>query len=84
MGVRNHGGDQVREERRGHGRISVRASGYPGGPAGWLLMVGGSCVVHYNTPPVLLHVTLLEKNLCVGRTFGRSAFPTDNPINVHA
>ena len=84
MGVPGHGGDQVRGEPRGHGRTRVRASGCPGPPAGWLLMVGGSCVVHYNTPPVLLHVTLLEKNLCVGKTFGRSAHPTDNPTNVHA
>jgi len=84
MGVRGHGGDQVQGEPRGHGRTRVRANGYPGPPAGWLLMVGGSCVVHYNTPPVLLHVTLREKNLCVGRTFGRSALPTDNPSNVHA
>ena len=56
----------MRGEPCGHGRSRVRASGYPGPPAGWLLMVGGSCVVHYNTPPVLLHVTLLEKKPVCG------------------
>ena len=83
MGVRVHGGDQVGGKPRGHGRAHVRASGYPWALSGWLLMVGGSWVVHYNTPPVLLHVTLPEKNLCAWGTFGRSAFPTENPINVH-
>ena len=69
------------------GGTDVPVSGQAGirpPPARWLLMVGRSCVVHYNTPPVILHVTLLEKNLCVGMTFGRSALPTENPINVHA
>ena len=82
MGRRCHGGDQAGGEPRGHGRAHVRASGYTGALTGWLLMVGGPWVVHFNMPPDLLHVTLPEKYLW-GGAFGRSAFPTDNPINVH-
>ena len=47
-------------------------------------MVGESGVVIIMRGRFLLDVELLEKNLCVGGAFGRSAFPTDNPINVHA
>ena len=66
MEVRGHGGDQGRGEPRA---TDVPVSGrcrYAEAPAGWPLMVGESGVVNYNTVPVLLHVTLLEKNLCVG------------------
>ena len=83
MGSRDHGGDQAGGEPMGHGRAHVRPSRYTGALAGWLLMVGGPWVVHFNMPPVLLHVTLPEKYLCGGGAFDRSAFPTDNPISVH-
>jgi hypothetical protein len=69
-----HGGGRVGfrgtvVSRRGmgtqcHGPHRGRAGGCPWPVAGMLLRLGGSCEVHY-TPPVLLHVILLEKYLCV-------------------
>ena len=65
-GIRGHGSDQAGGEPRGHRCLQVRASTYPGALSVWLLMVWAPWVVHYKTPPVLLHVTKPEKNLCVG------------------
>ena len=82
--IRGHGNDQADGEPRGHQCLQFRAITYPGVLPVWLLMLWGPWVVHYKTPPVLLHVAKPDKNMCVwGGTFDRAAFPTDNPINVH-
>ena len=83
MWLWGHGSDQADGEPRGHRCLQFRASTYPGVLSVWLLMVWGPWVLHYKTPPVFLHVTKPDKNLCVGGAFDRAAFPTDNPINVH-